>query len=184
MFILADERNSFKMLGLEDYEEFLKYYTQIEYSYFKDGDKIPNQEERTLFITMMSEMICSRNVSKLGYKELLKQGEIYLYHTESGEVKGITLITPSKSRKNLIIQEFYVLREYQRQHIGTKMYQDFLRFLKEQGYGRVNIELQCSFEGAEEFWKSLGFKKSSKIVIMPGMEYRYYSKNERLSKLQ
>ena len=63
------------------------------------------------------------------------------------------------------------------------MYSDFLYQLKYEGFYKVEISLQCSFEGAEEFWKKMGYKLTAKKLLAPGMEYRYYSKSERPNRL-
>ena len=193
------ERNCFRKITANDYEPFLRYYTQIEYSYFKDGDESPNQEEETRLRTIMAEMVHPRNVSFDQFLKLIKQGDFYLYYNQDGEILGIVVISSSSSRKVLTIHDFFVLKKYQRQHIGSKMYSDFLYFLKEEGYFRVRIDLMCSFEGAEEFWKHMGYKlvREEPLKREPKMRYksvskdppkeepkmRYYSKTERPNRL-
>ena len=178
-----EQRNVFCKMEVNDYSTFMNYYTQIEYSYFKKGCENPKQESKAKCISSLADMISPKRVSLEEYYKLLSQNIAYLYGTSNGEVLGVVIITPNSLRKEIKIQEFYVLKECQGHHVGTLMYYDLLLFLKSQGYSKVKFNLLCSYEGAEEFWKKIGYRISRKEKFTGRVENRYYSKVENISKI-
>lgn len=178
------QRNKFQKLEAKDYNLFLKYYKLIEYSYFADGDPTPKavQEEKTKMITRLSEEQFTRNVTKAQYESLLRQADFYLYRDKANDqVIGIIAFSATETRELLSIHEFFILKEYQRMGLGKMMYEDFLYLLKDNWFFKVRINMICSFAGAEEFWKKMGYKcvGSEKVNVLA--EKRYYAKIERLS---
>ena len=175
-------QNRFVQLGANDYELFLKYYTQIEYSYISKKDLTPEKERFAELANKMTREISPRNVSKEVYQKLLEQGDFYLYCAENDEVLGLIAITENFAKRKVEIQEFFILTKYQGQYLGKQMYEDLRYFLKEKGYIKVKLELMCSFEGAEEFWKKQGFVLCKRDFAL-GPERRFYNKWERLNQL-
>lgn len=176
------KKNHFRKLEASDYQLFLKYYTQIEYSYFTDDNPMPKaeKEQRTKLATYLSNLTFPRNVSQKDYEGLLEQAEFYLYiEEETKEVLGIIAYYGLRQEERMSIHEFYVLKKYQRKHIGTQMYEDFLFLLKDQWYFKVYITLMCSFNGAEEFWRKMGYELIGKEDEGTQVEKRYYGKTER-----
>lgn len=178
--IFVVSSNRFVQLGLEDYELFLKYYTQIEYSYFPKKDLTPEKERFNKLANQMAKEITPRDVPKNFYEKMLQQGDFYLYYAENDAVLGLIAITENLRKRKVEIQEFFILTKYQGQHLGKQMYQDLLRFLKEKGYLKVRLELMCALGGAEEFWKRQGFVLCKRDFGV-GAERRFYNKWERLN---
>ena len=180
-------QNYFQKLDRNDYALFLKYYTKIRYSYFLNDDPNPNKEAITDFLTNHIETVNPRHISRSNYESFLQQASIYLYHDTSedtDEIVGFLMFSELFSKKKIIIHEYFILENFQGKDLGRKMYNDFLVRLKDDGCFKVIIELMCSFEGAEVFWKKMGFGVCRKEKVGPiGGEKRYYSKTERLSKL-
>ena len=177
---MTAKRYSFQKLTSKDYDQFLVYYTQIEYSFFRDDNPFKNKEVVTKFLTEAIEKVSPRHVSYEGYLSLMRQGDIYLCRNEEDEVLGIILATPGLTKKSITIHEFFVLKKYQRKNMGTKMYQDFLQYLKQQGYRKVSISLMCPFEGAEEFWKKMGFRVTHFEKTSFGIDKKFFGKTEFL----
>lgn len=183
---MAEQSYYFQKLTRNDYALFLKYYTQIRYSYFKNDDPNPNKKEITDFLTRYTESVSPRHISKANYWTFLTQANIYLYHDSLADVNqavGLLMFSNMFTGKKVIIHEFYVLDNLQGKGLGKKMYEDFLEILRKEGNFKVMIELMCSFVGAEEFWKKMGFRlcrKEKVIGGLPGSEKRYYSKTEKL----
>ena len=129
-----------------DYREFRRAYSKIEYSFWKKG------EENRHLSKIIRETIqfAIKNKSEF-LKDVEDPNKELYFFTVDGEIQGIVELIFSKGTCN--IYQFAVF--HHGKGWGSVLFQETLRVIKEH---KVNkITLWCPYEGAQIFWRKQGF---------------------------
>ncbi len=138
--------NKVVRVTVQDYRKYRKVYSNINYSFTKKGDDIPYP------VDLIRELTQSAIPGKGEFLDHVENPKHELYFWEvDGEVQGIVELV--FYNKSCDIYQFSVL-EHERGW-GTMLFQQITEVIKEKGVKR--IELWCPYEGAQEFWKKMGF---------------------------
>ena len=133
-------------IASDDYRNFRRAYSKIEYSFFKKGEEQPH---------------ISATIRKMTQSSIKGKGE-FLDHVENpnnesyffevdGNIEGIAELIFKD--KGCHIYQFSVFQHGK--GWGTILYNEVLKIIKEHGCKRIN--LWCPYEGAQIFWKKQGF---------------------------
>lgn len=135
----------------DDYRSYRRSFERVEYSYFKDGDI---SKVKTDIIRQCSK---AGIFTKQQYLNNLKRPgvEMYFIKNEMHEIIGVTILL--FQHHELKIAEFSVFQR--RSGTGTRAFNLVVEMAKARGV--TKISLWCPFDGAKEFWKSVGFRVSS-----------------------
>ncbi|MBE5819820.1 MAG: GNAT family N-acetyltransferase [Clostridiales bacterium] len=134
-----------------DYREYRRAYTRIEYSFFEKGKADPfNSDE-------MKEMMKEGIKGKGEFLDFVEnpKNELYFFEVDN-EIQGITVLTFSQN--SCIIDQFSVFEKGK--GLGTILYNEVLKIIKQHKCKR--IELWCPFVGAQIFWRKKGFSLKTK----------------------
>lgn len=132
----------------DDYRNFRRVYSKIEYSFFKKGEEQPE------VIKTIMEM--TQNFIK-GKGEFLDEvenpnNELYFF-TIDGKIQGIVELIFSQNSNSCNIYQFAVFEHGK--GWGTIFYQETLKIIKE--HNSKKISLWCPYDGAQIFWRKQGF---------------------------
>lgn len=131
-----------------DYRNFRRAYSKIEYSFFKKGEEQPEVVKTIMEMT--------KNSIK-GKGEFLDEvenpnKELYFFKVDD-EIQGIVELIFSQNSNSCNIYQFAVFEHGN--GWGTIVYQETLKIIKE--HNCKNISLWCPYEGAQIFWRKQGF---------------------------
>ena len=135
----------------DDYRNFRRAYSKIEYSFFKKG------EENPWISKQVREMTQWAIKTKMEFLDEVKNPNKELYFFEvDGEIQGITELIFSKKLCN--IYEFAVFEHGK--GWGSILYEEVLKIIKE--HGSKKITLWCPYAGSQVFWVKKGFSPRPK----------------------
>ena len=135
----------------EDYRNFRRAYSKIEYSFFKKG------EENPWIAKQVREMTQWAIKTKMEFLDEVKNPNKELYFFEvDGEIQGITELIFSKKECN--IYEFAVFQHGK--GWGKILYEEILKIIQE--HHSKKITLWCPYDGAQVFWIKQGFSPRPK----------------------
>lgn len=132
----------------EDYRDYRRTYSQINYSFQRDGAGSDIVLEDSI-----RELCNSAIPGKGQFLDFVdnKNHELYFFKNADNKILGIAILL--FSGKKCIIYEFAVLEP--RKGLGSQLYELVLDVIKK--HGIRDISLYCPFEGAQAFWKKKGF---------------------------
>lgn len=81
------------------------------------------------------------------------------FFMETEHIVGYALV--KNSSKPLYLRQFYIDREYRKQHYGTKAFELLLEYL---AVDSIDIEVLSWNERGVGFWESCGFKERSRYM--------------------
>lgn len=137
-----------------DYRNFRKAYSKIEYSFFKKG------EEQPLINKQVREMIQFAIKGKGEFLNDIENPNNELYFLEiDGEIQGIVHLIFFNNVCN--IYQFAVFEHFK--GWGSLFYEEVLKIIKDHKCKR--IILWCPYEGAQVFWKKKGFLPQPKFYF-------------------
>lgn len=124
-----------------DYREFRRAYSKIEYSFFKKG------EENPLISQAVREMIQSAIKGKGEFLDEVENpnNELYFFEVDN-EIKGIVELIFSQNVCD--IYQFAVFEHGK--GWGTTLFKEVLTIIK--NHNCKKITLWCPYEGAQIFW--------------------------------
>ena len=130
----------------DDYRNFRRAYSKIEYSFFKKG------EEQPWITKAVREMTQGAIKTKMEFLEEVKDPnrELYFFVID-GEIQGIVELIFGKKECN--IYEFAIFEKGK--GLGTMLFQEVLSVIKE--HKSKKIILWCPYEGSQIFWRKQGF---------------------------
>lgn len=105
------------------------------------------------------------------YKSLLKKKEkISIAFVVNNKIAGICLATiKNRIEKSIYIYDIFVLSEYRRQGIATKLFEQIKEISKDIGAKRIDLTVWQFNKSAFDFYKSLGMKEQ-RIVLEKRLE--------------
>lgn len=132
----------------DDYRNFRRVYSKIEYSFFKKG------EDQQWIIKAIKEMTQSAIKGKGEFLDEVENpnNELYFF-TIDGEIQGIVELIFSQNSNSCDIYQFSVFEHGK--GWGTIFYRETLKIIKE--HNCKKISLWCPYEGAQIFWRRQGF---------------------------
>lgn len=138
-----------------DYRDFRKAYSKINYSFFLKG------EEQPLLSQQINKMIQFAIKGKGEFLDEVENPNNELYFFEiDGEIQGI--IELIFSTNNICdIYQFAVFE--QGKGWGSLFYQEVLKIIKEHHCRKIT--LWCPYDGAQVFWRKQGFNPKSKCFL-------------------
>lgn len=130
----------------DDYRDFRRAYSKIEYSFFKKGEEQPS------ITKAVREMTQGTIKTKMEFLEEVNNpnNELYFFEVD-GEIQGIVELIFCKKECN--IYQFAVFEHLK--GLGTTFYQEVLNIIKE--HKSKKITLWCPYEGSQMFWLKNGF---------------------------
>lgn len=137
-----------------DYRNFRRAYSRIEYSFFKKG------EEQPWVTKQVREMTQEAIKGKGEFLDEVENPKNELYFLEiDGEIQGIVELIFSGQ-----VCDIYQFAVFERgKGWGTKFYEEVLKIIKE--HHCKKITLWCPYEGAQFFWKKQGFSSKPKAFF-------------------
>ena len=143
-----------------DYREYRKAYSKIQYSFFKKGEEDYN------IINTVTEGIqsCIKTKSEFLKHVEAKKNELYFFYVED-EIQGIAELIFDGEMCNIL--EFAVFKHGQ--GLGTALYEEILKIIKM--HKSKKIILYCPFEGAQVFWYKKGFSIDKKWIYKKKVKY-------------
>ena len=138
----------------EDYRNFRRAYSKIEYSFFKKG------EEQPWITKQVREMTEAAIKGKGEFLDEVENPKNELYFLEiDGEIQGIVELIFSQQ-----VCDIYQFAVFERgKGWGTKFYEEVLKIIKE--HNCKKITLWCPYEGAQFFWQKQGFSAKPKAFF-------------------
>lgn len=105
------------------------------------------------------------------YKSLLKNEEkVGISFVVNNKIAGICFVTiKNRIEKSVYIDDIFVLSEYRRQGIATKLFEQIKEISKDIGAKRIDLTVWQFNKSAFEFYKSLGMKEQ-RIVLETRLE--------------
>lgn len=130
-----------------DYREYRKNFSKVEYSFARRGEIFP------VPMKLIHEASMIGILGKGDFLDVIKDPKyaLYFYKSDDSETIGITSLM--FKGETCTIAEFSVFEHLN--GLGTKLYEEVAKLCRKRGI--YNIELWCPFEGAQEFWKKMGF---------------------------
>lgn len=106
------------------------------------------------------------SLTKKEYKVMLKdQNKIALAFVEKEEIAGIALATiKDRTVRSIYIDAIYVLEQFRRQGVATKLYRQIEAIASEAGAERIDLMVWAFHAQALAFYKSLGMQEQ-RIVL-------------------
>ncbi len=100
------------------------------------------------------------------YKSLLKKKEkISIAFVVNNKIAGICLATiKNRIEKSIYIDDIFVLSEYRRQGIATKLFEQINEISKDIGAKRIDLTVWQFNKSALDFYKSLGMKEQRTVL--------------------
>ena len=100
----------------------------------------------------------------------LKKEKISIAFVINNKIAGICLATiKNRIEKSVYIDDIYVLSEYRRQGIATKLFEQIKEISKDIGAKRIDLTVWQFNKSAFDFYKSLGMKEQ-RIVLETRLE--------------
>lgn len=84
--------------------------------------------------------------------------DAYFFEADS-EIVGYALV--KRTCSPLYLRQFFICREYRKNHYGTEAFQALLGYLN---VDSIDIEVLSGNEAGNCFWESLGFKEVSRYM--------------------
>ena len=137
-----------------DYRDFRRSYSKIEYSFFKKGEEQP---ELSNIVKKMIQFAIKGKGEFLDWVEDPKN-ELFFLEVD-GEIYGITELVFSQNTCD--IHQFAVFEKGN--GWGTILYEEILKIIKEHKCRKIS--LWCPYEGAQAFWRKQGFKPLSNFFF-------------------
>lgn len=132
-----------------DYRDYRRTRAKIEYSYFPKG------QEKPALASMIRKITESEIPGRGEFLDLVeKDKNAFYFLKDDDEIKGIAELIFTDAEQLCDICEFAVLQHGE--GLGTILYQEVLKVIKERR--ATKILLWCPFEGAQIFWRKMGFK--------------------------
>lgn len=105
------------------------------------------------------------------YKSLLKKKEkVGISFVVNNKIAGICLATiKNRIEKSVYIDDIYVLSDYRRQGIATKLFEQIKKISKDMGAKSIDLTVWQFNKSAFDFYKSLGMKEQ-RIVLETRLE--------------
>lgn len=143
-----------------DYRIYRKAFEKIEYSFFRKGEE---DSSRTKEI-MKNTFNLSPILGKGEYLDLIESpsNEVYFFRVD-GNVIGIVILVFSETI--CTIKNFSVFEHGK--GLGTLMFQETLNIIK--FHQSKKIVLWCPYDGAQIFWKKMGFRLKEKYQPIPSI---------------
>lgn len=99
------------------------------------------------------------------YKSLLKKEKISIAFVVNNKIAGICLATiKNRIEKSIYIDDIFVLSEYRRQGIATKLFEQIKEISKDIGAKRIDLTVWQFNKSAFDFYKSLGMKEQRTVL--------------------
>ena len=99
------------------------------------------------------------------YKSLLKKEKISIAFVVNNKIAGICLATiKNRIEKSIYIDDIFVLNEYRRQGIATKLFEQIKEISKDIGAKRIDLTVWQFNKSAFDFYKSLGMKEQRTVL--------------------
>lgn len=131
-----------------DYRDYRRTRAKIEYSYFPKGQEQPG------IASMIRKAAESEIPGKGDFLDLMEKDKNAFYFLKDGdEIQGIVELIFNDQEHFCNICEFAVLQHGE--GLGTILYQEVLKVIKERK--ATKMVLWCPFEGAQIFWRKMGF---------------------------
>lgn len=137
-----------------DYRNFRRAYSRIEYSFFKKGEEQPGV---AMQVRKMIQFAIKGKGEFLNWVEDSKN-ELYFFEID-GEIQGIVELVFSENVCD--IHQFAVFEHGN--GWGTLLYKEVLEIIKE--HKCTKITLWCPYEGAQVFWRKQGFTPKPKFFF-------------------
>lgn len=137
-----------------DYRDYRRTATKIEYSYWPKGQEIPGVAH------MIAKIVEFAVLGKGEFLDLVEKDEKEFYFLkEDDQIVGITQLVFSE--KSCLIAIFAVLEHGK--GLGTILYQETLKVIKERKVAMM--EVWCPFAGAQIFWSKMGFRNGNGRIL-------------------
>lgn len=99
------------------------------------------------------------------YKSLLKKEKISIAFVVNNKIAGICLATiKNRIEKSIYIDDIFVLSEYRRQGIATKLFEQIKEISKDIGAKRIDLTVWQFNKSAFDFYKSLRMKEQRTVL--------------------
>lgn len=143
-----------------DYRDYRRTRAKVEYSYFPKGEEKPG------VASLIRQVTESEIPGKGDFLNLMEKDKNAFYFLKDGdEIKGIAELIFDDAKHECNICEFAVLQYGE--GLGTILYHEVLKVIKERK--ATKMVLWCPFEGAQIFWRKMGF--GVKEVLAPRRGY-------------
>ena len=137
-----------------DYRDFRRAYSRIEYSFFKKGEEEPGLARQ---VREMIQFAIKGKGEFLNWVEDPKN-ELYFFEID-GEIQGIVELVFDNTTCD--IHQFAVFEQCK--GWGTKFYEEVLKIIKEHNCRKIT--LWCPYDGAQIFWRKQGFTPRPKCFF-------------------
>ena len=98
-------------------------------------------------------------------KSLLKKEKISIAFVVNNKIAGICLATiKNRIEKSIYIDDIFVLSEYRRQGIATKLFEQIKEISKDIGAKRIDLTVWQFNKSAFDFYKSLRMKEQRTVL--------------------
>lgn len=139
--------NHLVRLTSSNYRDYRRSMNKVEYSFANK-----NGTQNLLNAKIATEFSRDYILGKGEFLDMIEKPEVemYVFRNDAEENIGIVILTFSKRSCN--IHDFAVFEKGK--GLGTELYEEIKKIIISKS---KEITLFCPFEGAQEFWKTMGF---------------------------
>ena len=125
--------------------------------------------------TLEKEFCFNKKLQKKALKKIIKNkniGTIFVVKKNKktiGCVNILYTISTALGSKVALLEDMVIAQKYRGKHLGTKLLQHTIRYLKQQKIKRITLLTDDDNFKAHKFYKKLGFKFSSMVIFRKGI---------------